>query len=65
MGRQEALYFFSIFCPSCRYKYGIVDPHGGHQFFQSARAVREISFSKKEKIYSLALIQQHCPWRDT
>jgi hypothetical protein len=34
--------FFSFYVHPGDKKYGLVDPHGGHQFFQSARAVREI-----------------------
>jgi hypothetical protein len=37
--------FFSFYVHPVDKKHGLVDPHGGHQFFQSARAVREIRFN--------------------
>ncbi len=38
-GQAESFIIFFRF--SAHPEYGLVDPHGGHQFFQSARAVRE------------------------
>ncbi|NIM13910.1 MAG: hypothetical protein GTO45_17865 [Candidatus Aminicenantes bacterium] len=34
--------FFSSFLLSVHPEYWLVDPHGGHKFFQIARAVREL-----------------------